>query len=293
MKQCQMCGGTEVDATWRCATCHGTPAVIDGVIAFSPELARRSSGFKPEYFQRLAAVEEGNFWFVGRNALIAWAAKKYFGTAERFCEIGCGTGYVLRGIARTMPGWQLCATEIFTDGIPFASARVPGATFFQLDARSIPFVSEFDVMGAFDVIEHIEEDQTVLMQMFDAITPGGGALLTVPQHPFLWSQQDEHACHVRRYTGPELRRKLEAAGFRIELMSSFVSVLFPLMYLSRRRDRVPEAEYDFTADLKLNPVVNFVLKAAMSFERWLIKAGVRLPFGGSLLVVARKPENKT
>jgi SAM-dependent methyltransferase len=286
-----MCGSTQVDASWQCAACHGSPAVIDGVVAFSPELARASSGFKPEYFERLAAVEEGNFWFVGRNALIAWAARRFFSETERFCEIGCGTGYVLRGLAKAMPAWKLCATEIYTDGIPFASARVPGAIFFQLDARSIPFVEEFDVMGAFDVIEHIEEDRTVLAQMYRAIAPGGGVLLTVPQHPFLWSQQDEHACHVRRYTASDLREKLEHAGFRVELMSSFVSLLFPLMYLTRRRDRVPESEYDFTADLKLSPALNSILTAAMSLERLLIKAGLRLPFGGSLLVVARKPGN--
>lgn len=261
-------------------------------MSFSPELARQSSGFRPQYFQQLSEVEEGNFWFAARNKLIVWAAQRYFANAQSFCEIGCGTGYVLKGLATAMPRWQLSATEIYVDGLPFAAARVPSATLCQLDARRIPFVREFDVMGAFDVIEHIEEDEAVLAQMHRAIKPQGGLLLTVPQHQFMWSQQDEHACHVRRYSASELRRKVEAAGFRVELMTSFVSVLFPLMYLTRKRGRVPEAEYDLTADLRLPPLVNAIFGVAMAIERKCIEAKIRFPFGGSLLVVARRKDEQ-
>lgn len=288
MRQCPACGGGDVDASWRCASCLHSPSRIDGFIAFSPELATLSSGFRPEYFQQLSEVEAGNFWFVARNRLIAWAAGRYFRQARNFCEIGCGTGYVLQGIASAFPGWSLSATEIYADGLQFAAARVPRASFYQLDARRIPFSVEFDVIGAFDVLEHIEEDERVLQEMYRAIVPGGGMLITVPQHPFMWSQQDEHACHVRRYGETEIRRKIEAAGFRIEMMTSFVTLLFPLMYLARRRGRLPEAEYDLTADLRLNRFVNGTFSAAMNIERKLIETGARFPFGGSLLVVARK-----
>ena len=78
-----------------------------------------------------------------------------------------------------------------------------------MDARRIPFEREFDVVGAFDVLEHIVEDEDVLGQMFKATRPGGGLLVTVPQHPFLWSASDEHAMHQRRYSRAELRRKVE------------------------------------------------------------------------------------
>lgn len=292
MRQCQSCGSFNVDVTWRCGACGGMPAREDGFLAFSPELARQSSGFRPEYFQQLSEVEEGNFWFVARNRLIGWAARRYFPQTLTFCEIGCGTGYVLKGLASAMPNWKLFATEIYADGLAFAAARVPAASFCQLDARRIPFVAEFDVVGAFDVLEHIEEDEAVLEQMHRAIKPGGGLLLTVPQHPFMWSQQDEEACHVRRYTAHELRGKIEAAGFHVERLTSFVSLLFPLMYLTRKRSRVPDAEYDLTADLKLPWFVNAVFGVAMAFERACIGAGIRFPFGGSLLVVARKVERK-
>lgn len=289
MRVCPQCGAADVGADWLCHCCGHRPERLDGFIAFDPALAARSAGFKPEYFQRLADVEAGNFWFVARNKLIAWVLRRYFSAKNgKFCEIGCGTGYVLAGVAQTMPQWQLSATEIYADGLSFAADRVRSAHLFQLDARRMPFVEEFDVIGTFDVLEHIEEDEQVLANIHSALADEGGLVITVPQHRFLWSQQDEHACHVRRYTAEEIEQKIERANFEIVFATSFVSLLLPVMYLTRRRARRPDAEYDLTADLRLPWVINAVLSGVMSVERGLIRAGIRFPFGGSLLVVARK-----
>jgi SAM-dependent methyltransferase len=288
MRRCLKCGSTAVSIDWRCKICGGSPPQIDGFVAFGAELAGSSNGFKPDYFQQLADVESGNFWFTARNKLITWAALRYFRAAQSFCEIGCGTGYVLEGLASAFPKCKLFGTDIYTDGLSFAAQRVERAVFYQLDARYVPFEREFDVVGAFDVLEHIEEDERALQEIGRAIVPGGGLIITVPQHPFLWSQQDEQACHVRRYRASEIRSKLERNGFEIEFISSFVSLLLPLMYMTRKRARVPDEEYDVIADLRLPSVVNSVLSALMTVERTLIKAGLRFPFGGSLLIVARK-----
>ena len=288
MKLCPSCGSTQVDVDWRCRACGAVPPRVKGFIALSPDVAHLSIGFRPEYFERLAQVEEGNFWFVARNQLIVWATRRFFSSARKFCEIGCGTGYVLSGIDADFPELKLSATDIYAEGLTFAAARVPHASFLQMDARVMPFESEFDLVGAFDVIEHIEQDETVLTRVHRALVKDGGLLLTVPQHPWMWSQQDEHACHVRRYTSRDLREKLERAGFHIELMTSFVSVLLPLMYATRRRARVPEEEYDLTAEMRLHPFINDAMRAVMGVERGLIKAGLKFPLGGSLLVVARK-----
>lgn len=288
MKRCPNCGDLDVDVSWKCATCGAAPRRVGEVLELAPALASANSGFKVEHFDQLAAVEERNFWFRARNRLISWAARPFMKHGVNFCEVGCGTGYVLGGLACAFPTARFSATEIYSDALSFAAARVPSASLYQMDARSFAFADEFDVIGSFDVLEHIEEDEAVIGELHRGLKSKGVLLLTVPQHPFLWSQQDEQVCHVRRYTRGEMRSKLERAGFRVVLATSFVSLLFPAMVASRKRSRVDDAQYDMTADLRLSKPVNAIMSAMMAIEFGLIRLGVRFPFGGSLLIVAQK-----
>lgn len=288
MRLCPACGATLATAGWDCTVCGHRPQQRAGFIALAPALAAQSEGFDPALFAELAALESSNFWFRARNRLILWALQRYAPAFTDFLEVGCGTGYVLQGVAEAFPGARICGTEAQTEGLQFAANRVPRAAFLQMDARQMPFDNEFDVIGAFDVIEHIAEDETVLAQMHRALRPGGSLLLTVPQHPFLWSEYDVRAHHVRRYTGGELRQKLARAGFGIVKMTSFVSVLLPLMMLSRLTRRTDAADYDPLAELRIGALANALLERALDAERLLVRAGLSLPFGGSLLAVARR-----
>jgi SAM-dependent methyltransferase len=156
-----------------------------------------------------------------------------------------------------------------------------------MDARRIPYDSEFDLVGAFDVIEHIDEDEQVLAQAHRALKPGGGLLLTVPQHRFLWSASDDYAYHKRRYSRGELLAKLRHAGFTVKCCTSFVTLLLPALMVSRLRNRSSQ-DFDPEAEFRLSPMLNRVLAAVMSAERTLIRSGVRLAAGGSLLVAAAR-----
>jgi SAM-dependent methyltransferase len=159
-----------------------------------------------------------------------------------------------------------------------------------MDARHIPHESELDAIGAFDVLEHIEEDEAVLQQIFKALKPGGMVYITVPQHRWLWSAVDEYACHVRRYDADELHQKVCGAGFEIIRSTSFVSTLLPAMYLSRllKRNKM-NVSMDAMAELRINPIFNKLFEWLLNFELVLVRVGVSLPAGGSRLVVARKP----
>lgn len=271
-----------------CPDCGAVVEFMDNVPCYAPVLAHNAPGFHPEHFARLAQAEEGHFWFRARNELIVHVLQRFFPHARRMLEIGCGTGYVLRGITERLPTLQVSGSEIFLEGLGFASRRVPTADLFQMDARQIPYDSEFDLIGAFDVIEHIEDDEQVLREMHRAVKPGGSIVLTVPQHPWLWSAQDERACHVRRYRYRELKRKLQEAGFTIVFSSSFVSLLLPLLAASRLRRRVRESGEDVNGELKPNPQVNRALYHVLRFESLLIRSGVRFPIGGTRLVAATK-----
>ena len=242
MKKCLACSAAYPSTSSCCQACGARPESQNGFIAYAPALAQGGAGFEAAYFADLARAEEGFFWFRARNRLIIWALGKYCREFGSFMEIGCGTGYVLSGIAKMYPGRRLHGSEIFTAGLAFAAAREPAVDFMQADARNIPFVGEFDAIGAFDVLEHIEEDEGVLGQMRDALKPRGALLLTVPQHAWLWSPNDDYARHVRRYSVQELHEKVKRAGFEILRSTSFVSLLLPAMFVSRLIKRVPRKD---------------------------------------------------
>jgi SAM-dependent methyltransferase len=250
----------------------------------SPEFPQ--VGYDPEFFGQLARIEAGHFWFRSRNRLLTWAIRRFFPNARSFLEVGCGTGFVLLGLSRALPSLSLTGSEVLCEGLAVASQRVPQAAFLQMDAHRIPFADEFDVAGAFDVLEHIEQDEQVLQEMHRAIRPGGGVLLTVPQHPGLWSQVDARSGHRRRYRRDELQRKVTRAGFRLVHTTSFMTALLPLMWLARRGKR--RELQDPLAEFRMGPFLNSCLGGPLFLESIWLRLSLCLPVGGSRLVVARK-----
>jgi len=288
MKRCLKCGGQFSGAGWACPACGFSPKNVGDIPSFAPAAASSRESYDPHFYERLAGIEEGNFWFRSRNRLILYALQRYFPTAEKFLEVGCGTGFVLSAVKKALPGMSLCGSDLYPDGLRFAAARCPGVELFQMDACDMPFVDEFDVIGAFDVLEHIEQDSAVLAQMFRALRKGGGIIAAVPQHAFLWSGTDEYARHVRRYSAAELRQKAEAAGFRVIRTFSFVSLLLPLMFISRLGKRKNNGEIDIISELTLGRPMEAVLEKILDIERCIIRANINMPFGGSLFLIAKK-----
>lgn len=289
MKRCLSCNVCYASSIRNCPNCGFVPALVDGFDSYAPDFAHGGGGFKSNYFFELARLEEANFWFRSRNQLIIWAIENYCPNFQSLLEIGCGTGYVLSGVSKRFPHSTLYGSEIFIAGLGCAYARFPSAKFMQMDARNIPFKEEFDVIGAFDVLEHIEDDECVLAQVHAALKPHGFILITVPQHAWLWSSIDEYACHVRRYTASDLHQKIETAGFRIARSTSFVTTLLPAMMASRfLQGKVSNGNFDATAELKISPWLNSLFSKFLNAEFTLIKQGMNLPVGGSRLIVAKK-----
>lgn len=274
---------------WLCSVCNFEPIIRDGFLSFAPELATGDDWYVVEFYEEMYKLQERNFWYSARNTLISWAIKKYFPEMVDFLEIGCGTGFVVNGIAESFPSATVNACDIFFEALQFARGRVPAANFYQLDARRLPFRQVMDVVGIFDVLEHITEDSAVMEQSFEALRPGGGLIVTVPQHQFLWGPSDTWAKHVRRYSADELINKAEAAGFEIVRMSSFVTTLFPLLLLSKARFYFNPGKYDPRADLSISPLLNTMLGSISTVDQALISMGANMPFGGSLLLIARRP----
>ena len=248
-----------------------------------------SEEFSDTQAHDLAGIDPRHFWFAGRNQLIVWALRRYFPTARNVLEVGCGTGHVLRAIAEVRPDLALTGSEMSAECVKLAARAVPSATMVQADTSALSYDREFDVAGAFDVLEHIHDDGAALAAMVRAVRPGGGIMLTVPQHMWLWSPLDDYSRHYRRYTRRGLVGLARSAGLQVMRATSFVSLLLPGLLLSRIMQRgiavAPGREFTVSAR------VNGIGLAAMRAELALVRRGVSLPAGGSLLVVARRPLN--
>lgn len=295
---CSNCGASHPIAAgeqiwprdWTCVACGASPPVPEGIPLFCPQLADTMTGFDPSSYARLAEAEQRHFWFRARNRLLAGLLRQYFPGANSFLEIGCGTGNVLAYLFRCRNWQRIAGAELHVSGLRVARSRLPPEVeLVQLDATAIPVTNIFDVIGAFDVVEHIEDDEAVLRAMHRALKPGGGVMIAVPQHPSLWSASDDVAHHQRRYRRGELEQKVSAAGFDVVFSSSYIVLLLPMLIVNRllagRRERDLAA---IDREFQLAPSINSLLGAVTNAEVALTLAGMRWPFGGSRIVVARR-----
>ena len=290
MKICIDCGNTIEAEGWRCSSCGfepksvGTwPSFAEGMLADAPK------EFDATTYARMISFEERSFYCRARLKLIQWAITRFFPGFTSFFDFGAGTGIVLDGIRAIRPDVGLYASDLSVDSLSRVKDRLGGdVTAFHTDAQHIPYVDHFDVIGAFDVLEHIDEEETVLEAFRRAVKPGGGVVLTVPQHMVLWSHLDDETGHRRRYVGDELAVKVRDAGFEVALDTCFMGTLFLPQYVSRRWI-VPRADgQTFEAEHMLPAPINKLLELVLSTELAAIRAGVRLRFGGMRIVAAHR-----
>lgn len=263
--------------------------MIDEFRCYAPKLARVNDGFSSASFETLYEREESNFWFRSRNNLILHLFKKYVGDRkEKVCEIGCGTGYVLNGLS-SLKNLELSGSEIHLEGLKYARGRLPNLDFFQADATNLPFHNTFHAIGAFDVLEHIHEDEKAIASIYKSLKLNGLFFVTVPQFQWMWSVEDDVAFHKRRYSKDELVRKIKNAGFEILFINSFVFSLFPFMALQRLIGSLQLTNQNTaTLGLRLPTLINWIFYLLTQADIYFIRLGVRLPWGGSLVTVAKK-----
>ena len=172
-------------------------------------------------------------------------------------------------------GWTPVAMEYGPDGAEVAHER--GLAAVRADARYLPLAdASLSLVVAFDILEHIEEDDLAVAEIRRVLRPDGTLLIAVPADPRLWSDHDVAVDHVRRYTRETLSSVLQGGGFEIARMASWNVLLRPVVAMRRKRSTGSDLD-------DLNPVVNTALTAIITAERYLpVK---QLP-GVSLLVTA-------
>ena len=277
----------------RCSRCQAFYAWTDGIL----QLCRGevgAKGYDPHYFSTLPQVEETHFWFVHRREVILealhagvpdWRTRPLF-------DVGCGSGGLLAFLARA--GIPLAGgCDAYPEALRLCRQRLD-VPLVLLDEGSLPPLAPGHVLvGMFDVLEHLDDDVAVLRSLYSALTPGGVLVLTVPAHPWLYDEMDALAHHRRRYRRRELRQKLAAAGFEPLAVRHFMALLVPLLVAARALGRwLPGRSFDAAsrrdAELGIVPLLNPLLLALLRLEGLLSRL-FPLPFGSSLVAVARRP----
>lgn len=236
-------------------------------------------------YDRMNELEANHWWFVARRMILASLIEGLLRrkTGAVLLEAGCGSGGNLPMLARF---GRLDAFE-FDAGARDHARRKSGIDVrFGTLPDEIPFDPQrYDLIGLFDVLEHIEGDAEALAALADRLTDGGRLLVTVPAYQFLWSQHDVRNHHFRRYTRASLEKVVQKAGLKIVYVSYFNTFLFPLAAASRLVKNLTRS--DAPDDRMPGALVNALFTRIFAFERFLL-GRIRLPFGLSLVAVVQK-----
>jgi SAM-dependent methyltransferase len=241
-------------------------------------------GFPDEGPGLLFGLKDGHFWFTHRRSAIREAARDCLpgkGGAH-VLDFGCGDGEVLTDLSR-----YFHAVGLDPRVNDLALARRRGATRLVAARGDLPFTRCFDLIGLFDVVEHVADDVSLLRDAAALAVPGGFVLLTVPADPRLWSKFDRYAGHYRRYTRRALEGLLRDAGLEQVRLLPLFRILWPMArvnaLLGRRRE-VTDAGQEY----RVAGIWNALLRVALLLERSLFRSSER-GGGTSWLAIARTP----
>jgi SAM-dependent methyltransferase len=287
---CPACRGPLAPASgaWPCGSCAALYAERDGILHL---VAGREGapGYDPHYFEALPTVEGRHFWFLARREVILDAIRRTVPDWRQrpLFDIGCGTGGLLAYLASQ--GVPLAgACDAYVRALETARARLSAPLLLVDEGRPPALGPGQRFLSLFDVLEHIDDDVATLAWLFSVLEPGGYVALTVPAHPFLFGETDRLACHRRRYRRRELDQRLRQAGFEVRRLTHFMAPLVPLLALTRHLGRASSRATEKDAELRLVPVVNGALRGLLKLELLALRA-TSLPFGSSLLAIARRP----
>jgi SAM-dependent methyltransferase len=239
-------------------------------------------------YDELAAAERTHWWFQGRRRILVDVLRRRLPTedADRLViDVGCGTGEMLDMVREF---GRVTGLDASLKAVGYCRARFGDAVDIHLGRIPDDVPDGAALITAFDVVEHLEDDEKALTGICERLAPGGVFVCTVPAFPFLWSGHDDVHHHYRRYTRKILRRRLEDAGFVVERVTFFNTVLFPPAAVVRLLHRfLPGGAKGSDASLSSGPA-NRLLRAVFSAERFLLRL-TDLPVGVSLLAVCHHP----
>ncbi|MCL6730790.1 class I SAM-dependent methyltransferase [Sphingomonas hankyongi] len=232
-------------------------------------------------YEQMAELDQRHWWYRARREVLAALIRRLARPPRdaRVLEIGCGTGHNL-----TMLGefGRVDALELDEQARGVAEKRL-GRSVMSAPLPEIAGVPDahYDLIGAFDVIEHIDHDAAAIATISSKLKPGGKFVMTVPAHQWMWSAHDVVNHHKRRYSKRQLRRLIDDSPLRLEKVGYLNSLLFPLAVAERMSSKLRGKD---NADIALPPApLNKALERVFAAERHLIG---RLPLSAGLSLFA-------
>jgi SAM-dependent methyltransferase len=220
------------------------------------------------------------WWYRARSRLLHEVHGPYLGQPRRSLDVGSADGPSVGWMRR---GQRHLNLDLVPEGL------VPGEGVCG-SVTALPFADGcFDVVSAFDVVEHCADDRLALAELVRVLVPGGRLLLSVPAYQWAWSDHDVRAGHHRRYTRPRLVALVKGAGLRVERATYAFSSVFPLFLAERAARGLRSRKADASRLTPVSPGMDRVLMRLCEVDRRML-ARRDLPFGSSVLLAAVKPE---
>ena len=235
-------------------------------------------------YENLARLEEQHWWYAGmRRIALSWLRRLPLPRPAQILDAGCGTGGGLR--------WLRSLGSVRGIDLDPQAARLAAQHSAQVSRASVealPFpAAAFDLVTSFEVLYHqaVRDDRAALRECARVLRPGGWLLLRVPAHDWLRGAHDRQVHTRHRYAARELSAVVRTAGFDLCRLSHVGAALWPAAVVKRLSERSDQPRSDVT--LPPQPL-NLLLAEFLAVEAlWLRLAD--LPFGLSLLLLARKP----
>lgn len=227
---------------------------------------------------------EDYWWYLARAELLETTLGRYADRVTSVLDIGSADGPSAAWFTASAP--HAVSLDIDPRGLIGARAGVCGS------ALELPFAdAAFDVVSAFDVIEHCEPEAQALAQVRRVLRPGGRFLMAVPAYQWAWTDHDVANGHYRRYTRARAVRAVQAAGFRVDRASHAFAAVFPMFAAERLYRRARGSRVQGALDIAAVPAVprpvHHALMALCTVDNALLRRW-DLPFGSSVFVAATK-----
>jgi SAM-dependent methyltransferase len=234
-------------------------------------------------YKQMAELDQRHWWYRARRDILADLIRREINPPSnaQIMEIGCGPGHNLSMLAQF---GHVDAVELDDEARAMAEQRL-GRSVSSAPLPELIGVPDrhYDLISAFDVIEHVDDDAAALAAISAKLKPDGKFIMTVPAHQWMWSAHDVVNHHKRRYSKRALRQLIEDSPLRLDKIGYFNSILFPLAVAERLASRLRGKE---NSDVTLPPrLLNAALEKAFAAERYLV-GRLPLPPGLSLFAVA-------